>query len=343
MRTHDHTPRTGPVRRAVLAGGLAAPFVARPAAAEADFKWRAAHSAPVDFPLHVRLSEAAAAIREKSGGRVEIGVFPNGELGSPVGLLAQVRSGAIDMTPLSHQVLSADLAAAVLPTAGFAFTGEDVLWPAMDGEIGTYLRKQFRERLGLVAASRCWDFGFRQVTTSGKRIRGAADIAGFRLRVPPEPEFVELFQALKALPVGMPLSGLEAAMRAGGVDGQEGLLPLVVVAGLDSFQRTCALTHHIWDGHWMCVGAKSWARLPPKLQEVVAAELDSAGLLQRADIQAETIRMRRQLEDGGMAFNTVDPASFRAVLRSAGYYEKWRTRAGKEGWELLEKAVGRLA
>ena len=44
-----------------------------------------------------------------------------------------------------------------------------------------------------------------------------------------------------------------------------------------------------------------------------------------------------------MVFNTPDPASFRAALRSAGYYEKAQKRVGDALWGLLEKYAGRLA
>jgi TRAP-type C4-dicarboxylate transport system substrate-binding protein len=331
-------------RRAVRVGAaaLAMPFLPRLAGAAA-FTWRIGHAAPVTFPLHIRLVEAAAAIAVASEGKLDIQILPNGELGSPIGLLAQARQGSIDGAALSHQVLAGDLAGAALPMTGFAFTGYDRLWEAMDGDMGAMLRQQMRDRLGLIAPRRCWDFGFRQVTTSARRIETAADVIGLRIRTPPEAGLISLFQALKALPVGIPLSALERALRSHAAEAQEGMVPLVEVAKLYQVQSTCALTNHVWDGQWICVSGRSWSKLPPKLQDVVSAALDESGLRQRQDIARDEAKTRSDLEAQGVKFNAVEIASFRAVLRSADYYSKARSKMGDTAWAVLEKYSGKLA
>ena len=48
---------------ALAGAGLLAPLVARPARA-AEITWRLGHSVPAEFPLHIRLMEAAGAIAE---------------------------------------------------------------------------------------------------------------------------------------------------------------------------------------------------------------------------------------------------------------------------------------
>jgi TRAP-type C4-dicarboxylate transport system substrate-binding protein len=336
-------PRPVMPRRAVLAAaaGLAAPFLPRFADA-AEVTWRLGHSAPTDFALHVRLQEAATAIADRSGGQMELKIYPNSQIGSPVGLLAQVRAGALDAAPLTGQLLARDLPVAALPTLGFAFAGYAELWPAMDGGIGGFLREQFHERIGLVAMQRCWDFGFRQITTSGKPVHTAPDLAGLRLRTPPEADFIELFQAFKALPIAMPLGALNRALSTHAVDGQESVLQLVAAAGLLNLQSVCALTNHVWDGQWLCVSGKSWSKLPAKLQDVVAACLNESALRQRQDTEAADVEIRRRLEAGGMTFNTVDPSDFRAVLRRSGYYAAWRARMGDDAWTVLQNHAGSL-
>jgi TRAP-type C4-dicarboxylate transport system substrate-binding protein len=336
-------PRRAVPRRVVLtaAAVLAAPFLPRFANA-AEVTWRLGHSAPTDFALHVRLQEAATAIVDRSGGQMELKVYPNSQLGSPVGLLAQVRAGTLDAAPLTGQLLARDLSVAALPTSGFAFAGYAELWPAMDSGIGGFLREQFRGRIDVVAMERCWDFGFRQITTSGKPVHTARDLAGLKLRTPPEADFIALFQAFRALPIAMPLGALNRALSTRAVDGQESVLQLVTAAGLVNLQSVCALTNHVWDGQWLCVSAKSWSKLPAKLQDVVMASLNESALRQRQDTVAADSEARRRLEAGGMTFNTVDPSDFRAVLRQSGYYAAWRSRMGDDGWAVLRKYAGSL-
>lgn len=334
-----------PSRRSVVAMaglGLAVPFIIRPARA-AEITWRLGHSAPTNFPLHVRLVEAAGEIASRTQGRMRMEVYGNSELGSPVGLFAQLRAGSIDVAPMTSQLLSSNLALATLPMVGFAFSGYERIWAALDGELGAFIRQQIKERLGLIAMDRCWDFGFRQLTTGGRIVRTAGDIEGLRVRTPPDAELIGLFQALKALPVAMGLADLPRALQSRAVDGQEGVLPLVKIAKLGRYQTVCALTNHVWDGHWMCVGGKAWAKLPDDLRDVVARALNGAGTNQRKDTMETDASIRQQLEAGGMVFNAVDAGSFRSMLRSVGYYAEWRKRTDADGWALLEKYSGQLA
>jgi len=228
-------------------------------------------------------------------------------------------------------------------SVAFGFAGYEKLWAALDGDLGKALRNQVQQRLGMVAMDRCWDFGFRQITTRNKPIATAADLVGLKIRTPVDPDLVGLFQALKAVPLGMNLQDLMPALQAGAVDAQDGILPLVQAAQVYEQQRFCAITNHSWDGQWMCVNAKAWGRLSDKLKDVVAAALNKGGVAQRADTVANESDVQKALTDKGMTFNKADPASFRSALRSAGYYEKAKQRVGEDLWGLLEKYSGRLA
>lgn len=322
-----------------MLASFAAPVLPRFAHA-AEVKWRIGHSAPADTPLHIRLLEAANAISIGSDGQMAIDVHPGNEAGSPVGLFAQVRSGAIDAAPLGGQLLARDLAVAALPTVGFAFAGYDGLWPAMDGDLGATIRNQIKSHLGLIAMNNCWDLGFRQITTSGKSVKSPADLAGLRLRTPPEADFIDLMRALKVLPVSMPLSTLNRVLSDHLIDGQESALPLILAVGLFRVQSLCALTNHVWDGQWLCVSGKSWSALPDKLKDIVGPALNAAALQQRIDNAAAEATIRARLEAGGMKFNAVDPAGFRYLLRKSGYYAAWRKKTGDEGWTTFEKYTG---
>lgn len=335
-----------PTRRVLLRAGavaLAAPALPRFALAAAEFQWRLGHTAPESFPLHKRLAEAAEEIGKKSDGRIELSIRPDSQLGGQLGLLSQVRGGTVEMTPVTGQSLAGILGPMFAQSVGFAFSGYDKLWPALDGALGKAIRYQIQERLGMVAMERCWDFGFRQITSRKKPVKVAADLEGLKIRTPVDPDLVGMFQALKAAPLGMNLQDLMPALQSGAVDAQDGILPLVQAASLFDQQSFCAMTNHTWDGQWLCINFRAWGRLPDKLKEVVATALNEAAARQRADTVAMEADVRKNLTDKGMTFNAVDPASFRAVLRSAKYYEKARQRVGDELWATLEKFTGRLA
>jgi tripartite ATP-independent transporter DctP family solute receptor len=320
---------------------LAMPAIAR--AQPATFAWRLGHTAPDSFPLHRRLLEAAAEVAERSDGRLRIEILGNGQLGSAMGQLTQLRGGTLEMMPVAGQILQGVQALTALPLTGFAWTDHAPLWRALDGELGRTLRALLRQRSGLVPLDTIWDFGFRVVTTTDRPVRTAADLAGLRLRTPVEPEYVALFQALKAAPIAMPLSETVRALDQRQVDGQEGLLALAMALGLQNVQRFCARTNHVWDGLWLCVGANAWRSLPDPLQATLATAFNAAGQRQRADHAEQDTSILAALARDGMTVTSPDPASFRAMLREAGYYRDLKRKFGDRLWELQEQFTGRLA
>jgi tripartite ATP-independent transporter DctP family solute receptor len=347
---HDRCPEDAttmpalPRRTGLLtaAATLALPAVHR-APRAAEYAWRIGHTAPTVFPLHNRMVEAAKEVAEKTDGRITIEVVGDGQLGGGMGQLAQLRAGTLEMAPISGQVLTTVQAAIALPMTGFAWSGYPAVWQAMDGEFGRVLRELLIQRSALVTLDTVWDFGFRILTTGDKAVTTPDDLRGLRVRTPVEPEFVSLFQALQASPIAMPLPEVYRALAQRHIDGQEGLLALVPAVGLQTVQKHCILTNHMWDGHWLCVSPAAWRRLPDALKAVVATAFNAAGKRQRADHAAADGQTRTTLEAGGMTFHTIDPAPFRARLREVGFYRDLKRKFGDPLWNALEQSAGRMA
>jgi tripartite ATP-independent transporter DctP family solute receptor len=328
-------------RRTVIQAALAAPLLPRFAKA-AEFSLRVAHTAPLTFPLHIRLVEAADQIAKESNGRVELQIFPDSQLGGDNDLLSQARSGAVDFCQPTGQILASILPVTAISALGFAWSGYEKLWPAIDGELGAYVRAQITAKAGLVPMERMWDLGFRHITTSTKPIRTADDLVGLKIRVPVAPSLVTLFRTLKAAPLAMQFTELYSALQTHIADAQENPLTLIQVTKLYEVQKYCSLTAHVWDGHWWVCNAATWNGLPAPVQAVVAKGFNDAALRERADIAAKDTSVRGDLESKGLIFNTADTASFREGLRTGGFYKEWREKLGEEPFSILEKYAGKL-
>ncbi len=330
-------------RRLAIGGmaALAAPALPRFAKA-AEYTWKFGHTAPTSFPLHIRLAAAAKKIGEDSHGRMELQVFPDSQLGGDNDLLSQARSGAIQFCQPTGQILASILPVTAISALGFAWTDYAKIWPAMDGELGQYIRAQIVAKAGLVPMDHMWDLGYRQVTTSTKPIKVADDLAGLKIRVPVAPSLVTLFQTLKAAPLALQFPEVYSALQTHIADGEENPLTLIKAAKFYEVQKYCSLTNHVWDGHWFCANAAAWKGLPDDLKKIVADNLNAAALLERADIAAGDKANQAELEGKGLVFNTVDTQSFRDGLKNGGFYKLWRTKLGDEPWEILEKYAGKL-
>ena len=323
-------------------GALAVSTFAIGRARAAEFTYKFANNMPINHPTNTRAQEAAAKIKEETGGRFELQIYPSSQLGSDTDTLGQIRSGAVDFFTLSGLILSTFVPAASINGVGFAFKDYDTVWKTMDGKLGEYVRAEIAKSRSIIAFDKAWDNGFRQTTTSNKPIVTPADLANLKIRVPPSPLWTSMYKAFGSAPTSINFNEVYSALQSKVVDGQENPLAIVSTAKLYEVQSFCSLTNHMWDGFWFLANRRNWEALPENIRGVVAKHINAAALLQRADIAKLNDTVQTELTGKGMKFNTVDPAPFREKLKAAGFYTEWKGKFGDAAWAMLEGSVGSL-
>ena len=300
----------------------------------ADFSYKYANNLPVTHPLNVRAQEAADRIKKDTGGKFELQIFPNNQLGSDTDVLSQLRSGGVEFFTLSPLILSTLIPTASISGIGFAFPDYSAVWKAMDGDLGAYMRAQIA-KTNLVAMDKIWDNGFRQITTSNKPIQTPADLKDFKIRVLPSPLWTSMFSALGASPTSINFAEVYTALQTKVVDGQENPLAIVATAKLYEVQKYCSLTNYMWDGFRFLANRPAWEAVPQDMRDIVAKNLNEAGLAEREDVAKLNAGVQGDLTAKGMVFNQPDPTAFRDALRKAGFYGDWKRRFGPEAWASL--------
>jgi tripartite ATP-independent transporter DctP family solute receptor len=326
----------------VGAGALAVSTFAISKARAAEFTYKYANNLPISHPMNVRALEAAAKIKEETGGRFELQVYPSSQLGSDTDTLGQIRSGAVDFFTLSGLILSTFVPAASINGVGFAFKDYDMVWKAMDGKLGEYVRAEIAKSRSIFAFDKIWDNGFRQITSSNKPIATPADLVNFKIRVPPSPLWTSMFKAFGSAPTSINFNEVYSALQSKVVDGQENPLAIVSTAKLYEVQSYCSLTNHMWDGFWFLANRRNWEALPENIRQVVTKNINAAAVAERADVVKLNDTVQADLTAKGMKFNTVDPTPFRDKLKSAGFYSEWKGKYGDTAWTMLEAAAGSL-
>jgi tripartite ATP-independent transporter DctP family solute receptor len=321
-------------------GGVSAPYVARAQAAEFTYKY--ANNLPDTHPLNVRAREMAAAIKSETGGKFDLQIFPNNQLGSDTDMLSQIRSGGVEFFTLSGLILSTLVPAASINGIGFAFPDYGTVWKAMDGDLGGFVRGEIK-KAGLEVMDKIWDNGFRQTTSSSKPITGPDDFKGFKIRVPVSPLWTSMFRAFDAAPASINFAEVYSALQTRIVEGQENPLAIISTAKLYEVQKFCSLTNHMWDGFWFLANRKAWSSLPEDVRTIVARNINAAAVKEREDTAKLNANLQQELAGKGLTFNQPTVAPFRDKLRTAGFYAEWKGKYGDQAWDLLEKAVGKLS
>ena len=331
-------------RRRLVLGAAALPLVAigtRPAGA-AEFGYKFANNLPATHPLNIRGLEAAARVKEKTGGRVDITVFPNNQLGSDTDTLSQLRSGAVEFFTLSGLILSTLVPVASINGVGFAFKDYGQVWPAMDGALGAHVRAEIAKR-GLYAFAKQFDNGYRQITSAAKPVTSPEDLNGFKIRVPPSPLWTSMFKAFGAAPTAINFSETYSALQTRLVDGQENPLAIIETAKLYEVQKYLAVTNHMWDGFWFLANKRAWEAMPENIRTIVETEFNASAVAERDDVAKLNATLQGSLQAKGLQFVPTDAAAFRAALKKAGFYAEWKEKFGAEAWKVLEDSVGSLA
>ncbi|RAU21313.1 ABC transporter substrate-binding protein [Paramagnetospirillum kuznetsovii] len=329
-------------RRAFItsaAAGIASFGIISRRASAAEFVYKFANNQPETHPTNTAAKKAADRIRQESGGRLDIQIFPNNQLGGDTDMLSQVRSGALEFYMLSPTRLANIIPDAGISGLGFVFPDYDAVWKAMDGELGAFIRAQM-PKAQLVSMPKIWDNGFRHITTSSRPINSAADLKNLKIRVPTTQMWISLFKALGTAPTGIDFAELYSALQTKVVDGQENPLSIIQFGKLYEVQKYCSFTSHMWDGFWFVASKKQWDRLPGDLQALVSRHMDLAADEQRAEIRGLNESLQGDLQKRGMTFNSADTASLMKTVADAGYYKEWKGKFGADAWTLLQKYTG---
>ncbi len=330
-------------RRRVLAGTAAAAGVfsiGRSFAARRTVI-RLGHDIPVDHPVNVHAVAAGKRIKDATQGELDLQVFPNNQLGDDTHMLANLRSGAMQMMALGDNILATLVPSAAIDNLGFVFKSPQDAWTALDGGVGDIVRADI-QKAGLVPMHRIWDEGFRQITTSTKPINTPEDLHGLKMRVPPSPISLSLFQSLGAAAATLNSAELYTALQTHVMDGQENPLGNIQTMKLPQVQKYVALSDHMWVGYWMLVNATFWQSLPADHQKIVADAFDAEALAEREANQKLDASLEEALKQEGMTFTHPDHAAFRDVLAKSGFYKTWQDKFGPALWSALEKYTGPL-
>ena len=332
-----------PFVNAALVTGVAAPAILRVTrAGAAEYQLKAANNTNDSHPLTIRMREAAANINRESNGKIDMQVFPNSQLGGDTDMLSQLRSGALEFFSLSGLILATLVPAAAINGVGFAWSGYDKVWPAMDGDLGGYVRAQI-EKSGLYAFEKMWDNGFRQITASTRPIVKPEDLAGFKIRVPASPLWTSMFKAFESAPLTINFSEVYSALQTKVAEGQENPLTLISIAKLYEVQKYVAMTNHMWDGFWQLANGKVWKSLPDDVKAIISKNFAAAAIAQRQDMAKLNESVAADLRAKGLVFNEVEPALFRAKLQKAGFFNEWKGKFGDDAWAILEKYAGKIS
>jgi len=344
-----HTNTRRRVLASLSAGGasLATPWLAgAQGALKAEYRLSVVGNRPI--PISDTAFRWADLIRERTGGRINVKVYPGSQLvgGDQTRELLAMRQGTIDFTVSSTINLSPQVRPMSLFSLPFLMPDHKAFDALISGPVAAELNKLMTAQEVVPLA---WgENGFREISNSKRPIRVPGDLKGMKIRFAAGNIFVDIFNALGANPLQMSFADLQPALTTGAVDGQENPINLYLLFKMDALaQKHLTVWNYVADAALYHVARPVWNSFSKADQEIVA---ESAREVARIGIEAS----RKGLGAGGdnSAFDELkkrgvdvqmltlaEKAEFAKVTRPV--FDKWVPMVGAELVKMAESAIQR--
>jgi tripartite ATP-independent transporter DctP family solute receptor len=162
-----------------------------------------------------------------------------------------------------------------------------------------------------------WGLGFRNVTNSRLPVAKLEDFSGLKLRVIPNPVYLQSFSAFKANPIPMAFGELYSALETGTVDGQENPYTVILSNKFYEVQKYVSATNHTFTQNIILVSKIFWDKLSPVEQRMMREAYEESRGYQKEQTRLQTESALAELQAKGMKYNAVAPAELERMRNAA--------------------------
>jgi tripartite ATP-independent transporter DctP family solute receptor len=239
-----------------------------------------AHTLPQGHPVHKGILEFKKALYKKSGGKIDVKIFPDGQLGSEREALELLQIGSVAITKVSAATLSNFVPEYHMFGIPYLFRNKQHQFDVLEGEIGKSI---------LEKGSKFWlrglcyyDAGSRSFYTSNKAIRTPEDLKGLKIRVMNNQMAINMVNALGGSATPMAYGELYTAIQQGVVDGAENNPPSFVSSNHYEVSKYYTLDQHSSVPDVLLIGTKYWNKLTAQEQTWVQDAANESAQAQKA-------------------------------------------------------------
>ena len=289
-----------------LVGTLAAPGLSMGAEDIQSRMIKFGHLNNTDHPISAGVKKFAELVAGKSGGKMQVREFPSNQLGTEQQQTSGLQGGVQEMqSPATTSLvgLIKDYGVIDFP---LSVANHQQAFSLVDGPLGSALLEKLPD-IGLIGLG-YWDLGFRNVTNSKRPVARLEDWQGLKLRVIPNPVYLETFNVLKANPVPMSFSELYTALETKTVDGQENPFAVIRSNKFYEVQKYLSATNHVYSTNVILVSKKFWDKLSTVEQKILRDAFVEARDYQRKISVEAANKAVDELKAAGMQYNDVSPA-----------------------------------
>ncbi|HHY99808.1 MAG TPA: DctP family TRAP transporter solute-binding subunit, partial [Tissierellia bacterium] len=273
----------------------------------------------------------AELVNERTGGMVEIKVYPNEQLsgGNQGKGIEMLMTGATDLTYHSNIIYSIMDERFGVISLPFLFSSVEDIDKALAGEGGKAINELLLEKN--VVGLGFGENGFRQLTTGKKPVRSLEDIKNMKIRIPGMKMYTSLFKALGADPLTMNFAEVFTALQQGTIDGHENPIDTIYAAKIHEVQKYITMWDYSYDAIILGMNKDRFESFDAETQQIfrdAAKEACEYQIKLNREVAEEELKI---FQDAGMEIITLTEEQkqpFREAVQVV--YEEYEPIMGKE-------------
>lgn len=226
-----------------------------------------AHGLSETHTVHIAMTEFAEKVEERTNGRIQVKIFPNGQLGSENENMEQLMAGVISMTKVSAPGLATYNEA--YHTFGLPYVFDDTqdFYHVMDSDqMQDFFLSTGAD--GFVTLT-YYTSGARSFYTKDKAIRTPADLRGLKIRVQDMKSQTDMMKALGGIPVAMAYGDVYTSLQTGIIDGTENNETALTTGKHGEICKVYSTDQHAMIPDVMVMSEKVWQGISPEDQQLI--------------------------------------------------------------------------
>ncbi|MCX7780475.1 MAG: DctP family TRAP transporter solute-binding subunit [Negativicutes bacterium] len=304
------------------------------AAAPEKVTVKLAHNLPVNHHLARGMESFAKKVSEKSQGKIQINIYPSGQLYNDKSMNDALMTGGVDMGLNSAAMWSSVIPAMEIFDVPFLFPSYERVKKALDGGVGDKLAREM-EKKGVMPL--IWaDYGFVQFANNKRPLTRPADFKGLKLRGYGELP-AETIKALGGSPVTMGAGEVYMALQRGTIDGQTSGTTAMYDRKMYEVSKYLTITNHAFPEFVLAVNLKFWNSLSAEQKKIIQQAADEVRDAIRAETKNEDERTLKLLQEKGMEVYIVPESEIAAWQEATEPVQAiFAKRAGAIGQQLID-------
>ena len=279
-------------------------------------------------------------VESQAGDRVEIKLFPSGQLGWERELIEGLRMGTVDMAITSDGPVGGFFEPILVLSIPYLFRSNALAWKVLDGPFGQELTEALRKATGIRALA-ISELGYRNFTNNKRPVQTPADMKGLKIRTMENPIHMAIVRSLGADPTPISFGELYSALQQGIVDGQENSVGVIAMTKAYEVQKYMIMEGHIYGPTFLWINDKRYQKLDPDLQQLFREAATVAAFTQRCGSKLlEATQLPKMIKAGMQVYNPSkdDMAAFKKTAQPP-VMKKVEKMIGREWIDKLLKAI----